>query len=231
MAQGLHFIEPEIEEIVIKRVENMSVIKRKTILFTILAMVMMSSPSFSATLRWGQASDADLAGYLIYYGVESGVYTDTVDVGITDDYDFQNLTEGMTYYFSVSAYDSWGNKSEKSTEVSYQVTGVEENTDVDDGFGNAPEKFELRRNYPNPFNPETRIRFSVITPGKVKLVVYNVMGKMIRVLIDKEINRPFTEEVVWDGTDENGNNVTSGVYLCRLEQNQKARVQRMVLAR
>jgi hypothetical protein len=69
---------------------------------------------------------------------------------------------------------------------------------------------------PNPFNPVTKIRFSIAEPGWVRLVVYDVGGRPVRVLVDGE--RPAsTYEVTWDGKDSAGRGIASGVYLYELE--------------
>lgn len=81
---------------------------------------------------------------------------------------------------------------------------------------NLPGEYVLHQNYPNPFNPETRIAFDLPESGRVELALYNVLGRRITTLA----NGIFTaglHEVTWDGRDEKGASVSSGVYLYRLE--------------
>ena len=95
--------------------------------------------------------------------------------------------------------------------VTYMITaGVDEN----DGTG--PSEFELAQNYPNPFNPSTSIRYHLPKAVHVKLVIYSLLGKKVRTLVDAKQD-PGSRNVVWDGTDEAGGRVTSGIYLYRLE--------------
>jgi hypothetical protein len=78
-----------------------------------------------------------------------------------------------------------------------------------------PEYYKLYDNYPNPFNPTTKIRFDIPFPPDesrgVKLVIYDVLGREITTLVNEQL-KPGTYEVEWDGT-----NFTSGVYFYRLE--------------
>ena len=71
------------------------------------------------TLAWDANTESDLAGYKIYYGVESGNYTKTVDTGTQTSYTFTTLTPGQTYYFAAKAYNTANQESAFSDEVSY----------------------------------------------------------------------------------------------------------------
>lgn len=210
----------------------MTAAKKHTIPALLLAAAVVSVSSSSAeTLHWNECSDSDLAGYHIYIGTESGVYTDTLDVGDVTRYCLTGLDEGETYYFSVSSYDNWGNESDLSPEVSYMVSSDDAQTGVGNEDTGAPQGFILEKNYPNPFNPETHIAYAVDRPGRVRLVIYTVTGRKVRVLVDKMAGQPYREEVVWNGTDELGRSMPSGMYLYRLEQEHRNKTSRMVLAR
>ena len=94
----------------------------------------------------------------------------------------------------------------------------------------APEAFALLSAVPNPFNPQTMIRFSLPTAGPVTLVLYDVKGRMIRSLIDEE--RPAgIGEVRWDGRDQQGRSTASGTYLARLQSGDRVSVKRLMLVR
>ncbi len=83
------------------------------------------STSFAAALlvSWDANSEADLAGYKLYYGTEQANYSELVDVGSVNSYIVQNLTEGQTYYFVLTAYDRSGNESAPSDEATATVVG------------------------------------------------------------------------------------------------------------
>jgi agmatine/peptidylarginine deiminase len=70
---------------------------------------------------------------------------------------------------------------------------------------------EFLGNYPNPFNPTTTIRFTLANQSQVNLSIYNLRGQKVRSLINEQRTAGF-HQVIWDGTDDNGLNVSSGVY-------------------
>ncbi|HUV36109.1 MAG TPA: T9SS type A sorting domain-containing protein [Patescibacteria group bacterium] len=88
--------------------------------------------------------------------------------------------------------------------------------------------FLLEQNYPNPFNPTTRIAYSISEPGYVKLEIYNVLGQRIRTLVDDRL--PAGRFVaLWEGKDDRGNGVTSGVYFYRIKYGDMLEQRKMVL--
>jgi hypothetical protein len=98
-----------------------------------------------------------------------------------------------------------------------------------------PQGFSLGQNYPNPFNPATKIQFRVESlefgePIHTTLSIYNILGQKVRVLLDKEM-RPGRYEVVWDGRDEKGKEVSSGIYFYQLKTGDYKEIRKMVLLR
>jgi len=87
---------------------------------------------------------------------------------------------------------------------------------------------KLHGNFPNPFNPETNIDFSLATETNVSITIYNIRGQRVRVLID-EIRSKGEHSVVWNGKDDNGQDVSSGVYFYRLSSGEVEQTRRMVL--
>ncbi|HNZ45261.1 MAG TPA: FlgD immunoglobulin-like domain containing protein, partial [Candidatus Syntrophosphaera thermopropionivorans] len=85
-------------------------------------------------------------------------------------------------------------------------------------------------NYPNPFNPETTISFSVPTSGYTTLKIYNLKGEVVRTLVN-DVREAGKYNVVWNGTDDRGRTVSSGIYLYRLENNGKKLTGKMLLAK
>ncbi len=83
-------------------------------------------------------------------------------------------------------------------------------------------------NYPNPFNPETKIVFNLPQDDNVRLTVYNLKGQRISTLVDDVLNKG-NHSVVWDGKNNYGNDIPSGVYLYRIETSNEAVTRRMVL--
>jgi hypothetical protein len=79
-----------------------------------------------------------------------------------------------------------------------------------------PSRYQLFPSYPNPFNAETTIEYSLPARAQVQLKIYNVRGQMVRVLVDGEESAGI-KRVLWDGKDEYGSYVGSGTYFMRLE--------------
>jgi len=93
-----------------------------------------------------------------------------------------------------------------------------------------PLGYRLSQNHPNPFNPETTIRYQLAETGVVRLSLYNVSGQLIRTLVDGAYPAG-TYTATWDGTDDAGQAVASGVYLCRMVAGDYRAVRKMVLVR
>lgn len=92
----------------------------------------------------------------------------------------------------------------------------------------VPDVFNLAQNYPNPFNPETKIRFILTEPGFVTLAVFNVLGQKVKTLVSQQAPAGIFS-VNWDGTDEFGYPVRSGVYLYRIQTEHFRDAKRMIL--
>ena len=88
--------------------------------------------------------------------------------------------------------------------------------------------YMLHQNYPNPFNPETTISFDMPKAGLANLSIYNVKGQLIKNLINENLDFG-RHSVVWNGTDNNGKPVTSGLYLYRLTTNGVTETKKMML--
>jgi len=90
-----------------------------------------------------------------------------------------------------------------------------------------PEKFALYSNYPNPFNPTTNIKYDLSEVSKVRLTIYDLMGREVRTLVNK-VQSPGRIEVSWNGTDQFGHMVGAGVYLYRVQANQNTATGKMI---
>jgi len=125
----------------------------------------------------------------------------------------------------------------KPNYVPYEGTitiSITADVDEDDKQENI-KSFDLSQNYPNPFNPATTIRFKVEgerlkAPIPVTLKIYNILGKLVRILVDEE-KVPGSYEVVWDGRDSQGKEVSSGIYFYRLDAENYRKTKRMTLVK
>jgi len=162
------------------------------------------------TLTWDPNSEIDLAGYAVYRGTTpdfvpsagNRIAAPADTLWFDEDWHWSN-----GYYYKVSAIDIHGNESGFALFTPDDVTGND--------TPKAPEANYLSQNYPNPFNPTTRIAFGLSAPARVSLRIYDIAGRLVRVLAEGD--RPagnFTE--LWDGRDSNGRPVASGIYFYRL---------------
>lgn len=99
---------------------------RRIGLFCIAALSLCAAArgSQDVTLEWDPSGDTNVVGYAVYYGTNSGNYTARVDAGGTNAITVPGLTEGVTYYFAVTAYDAVGDETDPSNEIAYIVPGV-----------------------------------------------------------------------------------------------------------
>ncbi len=79
-----------------------------------------------------------------------------------------------------------------------------------------PTRHMLEQNYPNPFNPITTIKYQLAEAGNISLNIYDTMGRLIKTLVNEKKEVGY-HSVVWDGKDENGAAVSSGIYLYRIQ--------------
>ena len=99
-------------------------------------------------------------------------------------------------------------------------------TDVDGQIVSLPTVYALHQNYPNPFNPSTTIRYDLPKASHVHLVVYNMLGQRVKTLIDK-MEIAGQKMIQWDGTNEYGLNVATGVYIMRLKAGEYTKTLKM----
>jgi hypothetical protein len=153
------------------------------------------------------------------------------------------VQNGYDYAYAL-AVDSAGNvyvtgaSQGSGTDYDYcTIKYVQTGTDVKDEAGSEekPSEFGLSQNYPNPFNPLTTIPFQVKSlefgvgrPYRTTLAIYNIRGQRVRTLLD-EYKVPGEYQVVWDGKDDSGKKVGSGIYFYRLKIGDFSETRRSVL--
>jgi len=99
------------------------------------------------------------------------------------------------------------------------------------GFeGAVPASFKVEQNSPNPFNPETVIKFSLPQDARVTLKVYNILGQVVNTLVDEALPAG-NHSATWDGKNEQGRDVASGVYFYRIKAGDFESIQKMTLLR
>lgn len=144
------------------------------------------------------------------------------------------LNPNMLYYsFMNGAYDSLlayplpfdvdAITAEWSLPISSSGTGIEENPQPV-----KPSSFLLKQNQPNPFNPQTALKFQVVKPGMVSIKVFDMQGRLINTLVNGYFN-PGSYSEIWFGKDTSGRSVPSGIYLFRMITAEQTEVRKGML--
>jgi len=161
------------------------------------------------SLGWEASGDSDFQLFRIYRGSDpdfvpgaESLIHETATTGWTD-----STGDGWDYYYKITAVDHAGNESQAASPDN--VTGV--------GVFTVPARFALHPNTPNPFNPATVITYDLPEQAAVQLRVFDVAGRLVRVLVADQQTGPGRNRVTWDGRDGAGRCVAAGVYLCRME--------------
>ena len=102
--------------------------------------------------------------------------------------------------------------------------------DIDDDFAGVAREFALYPNYPNPFNPETRIRFQLAENSNVRLMIYDVLGRKVRTLVSDRMDAGH-HVLNWDGLNDAGTAVASGMYVYRIKAGDFIAHRKMLLVR
>ena len=155
------------------------------------------------TLGWMTGGSTELAGFNVYRADnEAGDYeklnSELIPPGDGNSYLDSRLRPGRTYWYRLGAVDRDG----EFFSLAQMVLA-------------PPRESELYQNYPNPFNPETTLSFYIPEAQHVRLVIYDVLGKQVRSLLEENMQYG-GHEVLWDGTNDKGELVGSGVYFYRL---------------
>ena len=163
-------------------------------------------------LNWDAPAPRDLDFY--------NVYRDLAIIGTTTStfYLDAGLPAGTYSYYVTAVYDG-GWESEFSNEAV---------ATVDVGSIPLPLVTELNGNYPNPFNPDTDIKFSIHEAGNVRIDIFNSKGQKVRTLINEYMSANFYN-VVWNGKDTSGFNVSSGVYFYKMDAGKYTSTKKMIL--
>jgi len=99
--------------------------------------------------------------------------------------------------------------------------------DLLESDGLTPDTYSLSQNYPNPFNPSTKITYGLPKATQVSIKIFNLLGQQVKSLVNQKISAGM-HHIVWDGTDENGQMLTSGVYFYQLKTASFVQTRKMV---
>ena len=127
-------------------------------------------------------------------------------------------TKGDIQIHTTYSYD--GINQIEGPVITFNPNGVEDEI--------KPTAFKLEQNYPNPFNPSTTIKFAIPQKEFVSLKIYDILGREVKTLLSEDRNVG-TYSVKWNGVDNSGNRISSGVYFYRLKAGNFTQVKKMVL--
>jgi Secretion system C-terminal sorting domain len=199
--------------------------------------------SFTATyltdlpvLQWVTQSEQSNQGWNIYRNIEespenslqvnselisgSGTTSEMTEYMFTDEYEVEN---GITYYYWLESI-SMNGMVEDFGPVSLMIP-----EDDGDPSPEIPLVYGLHQNYPNPFNPSTQICFALEVEGEADLSIYNVKGQKVRELYNGFVNKNMILTYTWDGLDEYGSEVSSGIYMYQLKTENKTYTKKLNL--
>ena len=141
-------------------------------------------------------------------------------IGPTLSYIDNNAPLGTNLYYVTQFF---GENQESASGNAWYVDIVSE-LDIQD----IPYTTELKGNYPNPFNPETIIHFTLSKETNVSINIYNIKGQIVKTVID-EYRKPGEYKMIWEGQDNKGRKVSSGIYFYRMKTDEYTSVKRMIL--
>jgi hypothetical protein len=147
--------------------------------------------------------------------------------GQLQEFTISGLNPAEEYWIAITVVDDASNCSELSNIV-VDTAKYEIVVDAEDEADMLPYEFNLAQNYPNPFNPTTRIEFSLASEGFVNLTVYNVLGQSVATLVDETMSSGL-HTVVWNGTNDSHQPVSSGHYFYVLSTEENTDKKKMVL--
>lgn len=113
----------------------------------------------------------------------------------------------------------------------YKIVSGDKNyviTTSEEILNNIPDEYFLSQNYPNPFNPITNLDYELPKRSKVQISIYNVLGQQVKILVNEEQNYG-SHSIFWDGLDQLGNEVSTGVYFARMTTSSFIKTKKMLL--
>ncbi|MCX7835450.1 MAG: T9SS type A sorting domain-containing protein [bacterium] len=174
----------------------------------------------TVTLQWVTASETNNAGFEIYRSSNNSDYIKiasfltnpelrsqaeggTSSEGFVYEFVDRNVSMGQTYSYRLRSIDIDGSGFTFGRTVEVYVNEL-------------PNKFELKPNYPNPFNSITNIRFDLPTISKVTIRIYDLNGREVRNLLENEL-QPGSHILSWDGKNAQGQALASGTYIVKMQ--------------
>lgn len=170
-------------------------------------------------LTWQPNPESDLRGYRVYRSSAQSAYEFVQEIFQTT---WTDSSIGPDFTYRITAVDLSGNES--------PVAEPNTVTAIAPGEGGVPHRTALVGAYPNPFNPATELHFEIARRSRVELAIYDLAGRRVRRFDIGEL-APGPAHVRWNGRDDHGEGVASGVYLVRLKAGSLTDELRIVLVK
>jgi hypothetical protein len=181
------------------------------------------------TFNWEASSEVDQGDSILYtfYLSPSPSFIGEGTIAVSflqDTVVMLNVQGDGVYYWAVWAEDLYHEKT-RCEEV-FKIT-VQSQTGIETITG-LPDRYYLYQNYPNPFNPFTSLRYELPRDENVRLLIFNIRGALVRTLIDGRVQAG-QHEIQWDGRDQWGSRVATGVYFVWFEAGNYIEKKKMLL--
>ena len=188
-----------------------------------------------AHFEWTASSDVDgddiqyTFGWVqpgAWYGGDSITNATSIDMSYQEVYDMittqSDTTSWWWYVEATDGVDTTG-ASPDSLTIQWDISDM---LSIDDAL--MPLSFALHQNYPNPFNPTTTLQYDLPEDAKVKIMIYDLMGREIKTLVNNQQTAGF-KSILWDATNNLGQPVSAGMYLYRISAGDFHSVKKMIL--
>jgi len=166
----------------------------------------------------------------LYYSIESG----KVKIGMVDIYGANILAPGEGSILKIKFQKKNNQAGISSVKIDRAIvvnpSAQELNVQIEPNkvIRSIPQTFSLAQNYPNPFNARTVIKYSLPKDSKVEIAIYNILGRKVKTLVNEHQQAGY-KTVVWDGKNQKGNEVASGVYFYRITADDFVQSKKMLL--
>ncbi len=196
----------------------------------------------SITITWTSPGDNDTLGTAALYdirystiSINSGNWYGCSQAasepapqpcGNQESFTITNLVPDTWYFIAIMTADEASNWSGLSNIIAVKTQSL--SLDVNTDENNIPVDFHLAQNFPNPFNPSTKIEFSIPVTAHVTISIFNILGQETATIID-EIKSAGNYSITWDGVDSYGQKVSSGIYFYRINADDYTDSRKMAL--